>query len=359
MASHLIVSCSPYYEGWEAFGPSLTGEYAKWVFYDDRPIYFWEKILSRAHIRMLRASFQAVLRVSRGNAKLLITHDPRATFCCGMLCRLLGVRVNHYVNSFNFPELPTGIRLRLMRFAFQQVTRFAVHSRLEQNVYTQYFALQRERVHLRLWSIDTPKIYPASPLQEGRYVSAIGGNGRDYRTLLGACRLLGEVQFVVVVRPDSLEGLDIPSNVRVLTNIPFEEAMNILAHSEFTVVPLASATVPCGHVTLVCAMHLGRTVVATESDGISDYVVPGFNGILCGASSPESMARAIDRLWRDSPEVARLSENNRRFGASNCSENRLRLDVTSVLVDAGVAMQSRSPHSEDLVIDDTGSHPAT
>jgi hypothetical protein len=67
-------------------------------------------------------------------------------------------------------------------------------------------------------------------------------------------------------------GLDVPPNVRVIVNAPFEEAMNILQYSAFTVLPLSTSTTPCGHVTLVCAMHLGKTVVATASAGIADYM---------------------------------------------------------------------------------------
>jgi len=348
MTADLVVSCSPYYKGWEALGPSLTGQEAEWAFYDDRPLYFWERLIRRPNVRMLRASLQAVIRAHRGGAKLLITQDPCATLWCGLICWVLRIRVKHYVNSLNFPQLPTGFRRHLLRIAFRQVARFSVHSQMEQRLYSAYFQLPIERLHLRLWSIGVPKSSPDSPLQKGRYVSAIGGNGRDYQTLLEASRLLGEIQFVIVVRPDNLEGLDIPPNVRVLVNAPFEEAMNILLYSDFTVVPLAGSAIPCGHVTLVCAMHLGRTVVATESEGISDYVISGFNGVLCQPYSVEGMAQAIDHLWNDPLEIARLATNNRRYGDANCSESRLRRDIACVLMDAGVRCATDGSRVQDL-----------
>jgi len=89
--------------------------------------------------------------------------------------------------------------------------------------------------------------------------------------------------------------------------------------------------VPCGHVTLVCAMHLAKPVVATDSKGICDYVLPGHNGVLCKPFSPEDLAQAIDRLWRDPSEIARLGDNNRCFGAANCSEANMRSDLAEVL----------------------------
>jgi glycosyltransferase involved in cell wall biosynthesis len=312
--------------------PELTGNEAQWIFYEDRPRSLWERAIRRPNLAMLRASFQAVIRAARGDIRLLVTHD-RASQYCALLCRLLHIRVDHYVHSFNFPELPVGVRLLLMRFAFKQITLFSVHSTMERSLYSRYFGIPEDRFRLRLWGIDIPRVSPGPPLQEGRYVSSIGGNGRDYRTLLEACRILPHIAFVLVVRPENLAGLDVPSNVRVIVNAPFEEAMNILKHSAFTVLPLPTSTTACGHVTLVCAMHLGKTVVATASVGIADYVFNGRNGLTCDPSSPQSLADAIDLLWSDPAETALLSENNRQFGAEHCSEARSRSDLAAVLTE--------------------------
>ena len=332
MTRSLIVCCSPDYgEGWRGLGPGLTGEAVEWVFFDDRPLNSLEKKVRRPNLALIRAILSAVRLAARGHARLMITQDPRATFPCALLCRLLRIRIDHYVFSFNFPELPTGLRYRLMRYAFRQVQQFSVHSSMERDLYSQYFDIPKDRIRLRLWSIGVPKVSPEYPLQEGRYVSSIGGNGRDYRTLLEAALRLPDIFFVLVVRPESLIGLEVPPNVKVIVNAPFEQAMNIMQHSQFTVLPLSGSTVPCGHVTLVCAMHLARTVVATDSAGIYDYVRPGYNGLLCEPFSPESLAQAIARLWADPAEIVRLSENNHGFGIENCTEEKMRSDLAEVL----------------------------
>jgi glycosyltransferase involved in cell wall biosynthesis len=280
---------------------------------------------------MIRACLQAVRRASKGHARLLVTQDPRATFLCALFCRILRIQVDHYVFSFNFPELPKGLRRRLMRYAFRQVKKFSVHSSMEREVYSRYFDIPKDRIDLRLWSIGVPGVVPEYPLQAGRYVSSIGGNGRDYRTLLEAALRLPNILFVLVVRPASLAGLEVPANVKVIVNAPFEEAMNIMGHSAFTVLPLTGSTVPCGHVTLVCAMHLAKAVVATDSAGIYDYVRSGHNGVICEPFSPDSLAQAIAALWNNPTEIARLGENNRRFGDENCTEERMRSDLAAVL----------------------------
>jgi glycosyltransferase involved in cell wall biosynthesis len=151
--------------------------------------------------------------------------------------------------------------------------------------------------------------------------------------------MLPEIPFVLVVRPESLIGLEVPANVKVMVNAPFPEAMNILSYSAFTVLPLSGSKVPCGHVTLVCAMHLCKAIVSTDSMGISDYVFPDYNGALCEPSAPESLAKEICRLWENQAEVARLGENSQKFGAENCSEGRIRSDLATVLAERKIPLQ--------------------
>jgi glycosyltransferase involved in cell wall biosynthesis len=345
----LIVCCSPDYgEGWRGLGPGITGDAAEWVYFDDRPLHWWERAIRRPNVAMMRACFSAARLASTSRARLLITQDPRTTFLCALFCRILGVRINHYVFSFNFPALPTGLRLSLMRYAFSQIQEFSVHSSMERDLYSSYFNIPKDRIRLRLWSIGIPEVSPEYPIYEGHYVSSIGGNGRDYRTLLAAAAQLPEVPFVLVVRPENLIGLDVPANVTVVVNAPFPEAMNILQHSSFTVLPLVSSTVPCGHVTLVCAMHLGRTAVATDSEGIYDYIRSGHNGVLCEPLSADSMAQSIAALWDDPAEIARLSENNHRFGIENCTEDKMRSDLAAVLTHWQVPLNPQSTHAATL-----------
>jgi glycosyltransferase involved in cell wall biosynthesis len=153
---------------------------------------------------------------------------------------------------------------------------------------------------------------------------------------------------VLVVRPENLTGLEGLANVKVIVNAPFEQAMNILQHSAFTVLPLSGSTVPCGHVTLVCAMHLARTAVATDSEGIYDYIRSGHNGVLCEPLSGDSLAQAIAKLWSDPAEIARLSENNRRFGTEHCTEEIMRADLAAVLTHWDIPLRPEAPQTAAL-----------
>jgi hypothetical protein len=45
MNRSLIVCCSPDYgEGWRVLGPKVTGDGVQWVYFDDRPTWFLERV---------------------------------------------------------------------------------------------------------------------------------------------------------------------------------------------------------------------------------------------------------------------------------------------------------------------------
>jgi glycosyltransferase involved in cell wall biosynthesis len=133
-----------------------------------------------------------------------------------------------------------------------------------------------------------------------------------------------------------LIGLDPPGNVHVFTNIPYTDAMNVLAHSEFMVLPLASSEVPCGHVTLVAAMHLGKAFVITNSQGVADYVKHGENALAVPHADSGALAQAIEELW-GAPERARtMGHRGLEFAQQFCSEARAVRHLRSTLVELGV-----------------------
>jgi hypothetical protein len=345
--SNLIFCCSPFFgKDWRWFGPELTADGTDWVFLDDRSVYFWESTIRKPNLAMMRMCLQAVVKAKRRKAGLLITHGERVSLWCGLFCRLIRVRIPLVCYSFNFADLPTGIRRRMMTYAFRQLDELTVHSSIERDLYSEYFGIPKDRIRLRLWSVAKARIVPEHPLFEGAYVSSIGGNGRDYRTLIEASLLTPDIPIVLVARPENLAGIAIPPHVKVLLDYPFEKTMNILRHSAFTVVPLAGTAVPCGHVTLVQAMHFERAIVATDSAGIAEYVIQGYNGMRCTPFSPASLSEAISRLWRDPKEAARLGENGRRFASEHCSETTARADLSATLRRWNVPLRQPVPPGE-------------
>jgi len=333
MNGKLIVSCNRYLgQPGPWFGPQVTDQNVRWISFDDRPVYYWERKIRKPNLAMARTALKAVWFARRERARLLFITDAGAAVWCGLVSVIVPSKIPYCAFTFNYPELPKGIKRSLMSLALRRIDEFFVHSSMERSLYSKHFNVPVERFKVRLWGIGKPVVFPEHSLQPQPFISAIGSNGRDYKTLMEASRLLPHIPVVAVVLPKNLKGIAVPSNVRVLVDAPFEEAMNTLRHSEFTVLPLKSSTTPCGHVTLVCAMHLGKAVIATDSGGVSDYITSGHNGILCKASSPGDLAAAINKLWSDPELTARLAAANQHFGATHCTEEVARGDLAALMI---------------------------
>lgn len=283
----------------------------------------WAK-RSPLNLSRIRGAFRAVRLARRGHAKVLVAQGPTLAAWCSIFARITGLKTPIVAHSFNFTALPPSIKRRVFTYAFSTIDRFVVYSSVERNLYARTFDIPVERFDVVLWGAQPPSIdAPTTAVEPGRYVSAIGGNGRDFRILLETARRLPDVRFVLVVRPESLRGLRVPINVKVHINVPLGTAMNILWHSQFMVLPLAGTQVPCGHVTLVAAMHLGKAFLITESIGVQDYVRPGENALTARAGSIDDFANATSLLWSDPDLCSRLAENGRRFAAEMCTEERI------------------------------------
>lgn len=88
------------------------------------------------------------------------------------------------------------------------------------------------------WTMDTP-ITEDNPVARQPYVSAAGGEGRDYETLTKAFEDL-DINLVIIARPENLKNQKIPSNVQLLTNVPLKKYWSVIKDSKFNVVPVAT-----------------------------------------------------------------------------------------------------------------------
>ena len=257
----------------------------------------------------------------RRQTSILVSHGPRMTMYGSLALASQFKRRRHLAYSFNFTELPQGVTRKLMTAVFKSVDRFVCFSNRERKLYAEHFNLDIDRIDMMHWAARPPS-FDASARRAvaGDYVCAIGSQGRDYAVLLAAMKTLPSIKLVLVATPASLAGLDIPRNVEVHCNIALEKAMNILQGSRFAVVPLRGSAVPCGHVTIVAAMHCKKAVIVSDSSGIADYVVDGVNGVTVPTNDPKAMATNIERLWSDPALSSRLGCAAQAFAQMRCSE---------------------------------------
>jgi glycosyltransferase involved in cell wall biosynthesis len=331
----VVCATIAYEPSWKWFAPVF--DQVRWEFFGAQPSVWLERSIFRPSLASWRSCWHAARAARRGRAAMFFSHDARITFRCAQAIRVQQARLPHVAWGFNFTTLPRGPLRRLMAAAFKRVDRFIVYSTMEKEVYTDYFGIDPRRVDVVLWGVGHPQVEPKGmPLETGDYICALGGNARDYRTLFAAMARLPEIPLVAVLRPENIAGLTIPANIRLHFNIPSGWANNILAHSRFMVLPLSAQDVPCGHVTLVAAMHLRKAMIISRSMGVSDYVQDGVNSLCVPVGDADALAQRIGELWNNRRLADELADAGHAFALRNCSEDSIKSHLKKVLLDYGL-----------------------
>ncbi len=293
-----IVNCAELaQEGWTFLKDKMPAGSAAWSFHTASPRNWIERLVKRPKIARYRAAAGAAIEAR--NADVVISHLPRMTWWVALFGRLFSAKAKHIAFSFNFTDLPTGLSHRLMASAFRHVDRFVVFSSAEKSLYSEYFGIDPERIDVLPWAMKLPDIRPETPLIDGDYICAMGGEGRDYRTLVEACRMLPDIPVVMAVRPENIAGMELPVHLKAHTNLPSPQFWNIVRFSRFVVIPLRDETTNCGHISIVGSMLFGKPVVSTLSSGTQEYVQHGRNALVSVPSDVEGLRKNIEILWQD------------------------------------------------------------
>ncbi len=269
------------------------------------------------YLTALRAAWKA------RNADLVVTHGEPMAIWTGIFMRLLGSRARHLAWAFTMPEYDSygSLRKWLLRFGMKPVDRLVMFSEIETRSYPPLLGVDPDRFHMIPWSADGVDVdRSAPPIVEGEYIAAIGGEGRDYKTLFEAMAMLPERRLVVVASPKSIAGLTPPENVTVYSNIPLSDAMNIAANASFLVLPLLSETIPCGHGSIVSQFYLEKATIVTRSQAMNGYAYADENVLEYPAQNATALKEQIERLYNDAALRERLATAGLKFAREKCSE---------------------------------------
>ena len=164
--------------------------------------------------------------------------------------------------------------------------------------------------------VDTKYYQPKFSGRNDRILSAGRDNGRDYKTLIDAARLLPNRQFDIVCSQRNLVGVtDIPNNVTVHFDLPITKLRELYDTAQLLVLSTHDDTwldgSDCsGQTVLLDAMASGIPVIATRKKYLNDYVVPGKEALVVDCYKPEQIAYAIREL-EDPARRQSLAESDR------------------------------------------------
>ncbi len=241
---------------------------ALWRDFSGLPANAIERLIRKPRISRLRAAWMGVA-ASRGSP--IISHLPRMTAAVSQAQSIQRNRSAHMAFSFNFTDIPVGSDFERLKKSFARVNQFCVFSAFEKHFYPRYFKLAEDRFICLPWAQSVPEIGVSNTgIPPKTYVSAVGGEGRDYGSLLAAARKLPNIKFVLVARPHNITE-SVPANVMLLTNVESKQTWRIVKDSSCLIVPLKSATTCCGHITIVSGAQLGVPMISSRSEATTEY----------------------------------------------------------------------------------------
>jgi glycosyltransferase involved in cell wall biosynthesis len=236
----------------------------------------------------------------------------------------------------------SGSRLRdwfkrfRLRWAARSVHRFAVWASHEVDDYHQAFGLPQEKlVYVPFHGTLTDYEFQ---VRDDGYLFAGGNYDRDYPTLIEAVRPLDVPTWIATTRPEQLNGVTLPPQVRVkgTTVAGFRQAM---AAARLVVVPMRKGLLHSGgQQTCLNAMLLGKPTIAVGCKWAVDFITDGDNGLIVDYEDVDGLRQAV-RWVHDNPEAARRIAKRGQIHAAQFTTQRTMQAVYDLVKQADRPLQ--------------------
>lgn len=231
--------------------------------------------------------------------------------------------------NFNLGVLTGGVRKLLARFALASIDRFVVHSQAEISVYSNWLNLPRDRFRFVPLQRAVKDIKFEEDLARP-FVLSMGTARRDYGLLFD---VLSDLRYeaIVVAGPHALAGLTVPENVKVLSGLSLDQCHKLVQRARVNIVPISNSTTASGQVTFLDAMMYGRPTVVTRCAASVDYIEDGVDGLLVPPGDHSAMRFALESLWTNTAQRARLGLAARQTVINNFSDIPISLVMADML----------------------------
>tara|TARA_R110001583_G_scaffold149274_1_gene301245 strand:- start:44509 stop:45561 length:1053 start_codon:yes stop_codon:yes gene_type:complete len=274
-------------------------------------------------------------RRSTQSSRVIVTGFPQLAVLVGLLKPLICPRAKVIAWYFNLGQSYTGIKAKLASTGLNNIDVIVAHSTAEVDLYERLFSLPKGKVTFAPLAIDYTSV-DVEEDTEHPFILALGTANRDYETFFNAVKDI-DIDVVVVAGRHAISGLEVPSNVNVLSNISMEECKILARRSSMVVIPVHDVGTAAGQVSVIEAMALKKAVIATRTVGVVDYAKDGENAILVPPADSGSLRKAIRKLECDAALRYEIEANAFAFVLESCtaesSSNRIELIINDIFED--------------------------
>lgn len=220
---------------------------------------------------------------------------------------------------------------------WRYVDKILVYSKLQKAFAMKELDIPDERLVIIPFQADTKFWRPRPEVKVDEFqVSAAGLEWRDYPTLLTAADRLPATQFRLAAaspwskHQNETQKRTLPANVEARP-YDYAELRDLYTSSGVVAVPLYENDFQAGVTSILEAMACGKVVIVSRTEGQTDVVVGGENGLYAPVGDPEAWEKLI-RQVQDDPELrARLGANARAWVEKNASLNRWVENVSAAI----------------------------
>jgi glycosyltransferase involved in cell wall biosynthesis len=176
-----------------------------------------------------------------------------------------------------------------------------VFCQIEASNYAAYFGVEESKF---VWIPYCTDANPsaAAPAEDTNFIFTSGVHQRDYQTLLTAIAGV-PVELRIAAPLAEFRFLEVPTNVKLLGELPAGEYWKTLMSARFVVLSLHPETLRRpGVITYAGAMRMGKCVVVNDPAGAASYIRDGETGFLVPPAEPRKLRDQICFLL-DHPET--------------------------------------------------------
>jgi glycosyltransferase involved in cell wall biosynthesis len=254
--------------------------------------------------------------------------------------QFFGILLAFYCILFNVKKYPKIIILTFIYKEKQGIFKYIYYKFIKTVLKSKYickiicFAASEKEYYLKKFNLSEDKIvhtyYGIEPtsnkaqflnVMDNKYFLSVGRSNRDYEFLFDAFEKNKEKLIVLCddIIPRKSE------NITTLNNIFGDEYINYLSNCIAVIIPLKDENISSGQLVFLRALELGKPVIVTTNNTITEYLKNGYNCIVIEKTF-EALSEAINRIKDDKEFYSLLVNNgkktfNERFTIDKFSES--------------------------------------
>lgn len=164
-------------------------------------------------------------------------------------------------------------------------------------------------------------LYPGYCLSfkdNGRRIFCGGNQSRDWGMVMRVARLLPDYRFAVIMPGKEREKVtDVPSNVRILCDVPYKTFMGYMHSSTFLLLPV-DTNAPAGLIVMFEATWLGKLLFTNSTQVMREYIGER-HGVLV-RNDDQEFADKIEYYYSHQEEAAEKVNCFQKYLREECSE---------------------------------------